>query len=281
MDGMLPAMLCRAIVAGRGWSRQPSMLVSWIMVADDMSPTSRKCFKNLQCILCSELKSTYTIVLNVQISHMINDKSRLLIASSSLESCGLPAEPDVLANDVILVKPTKVIGKNVVFRNANKDDAEFILHLRTDPLKGKYLSPTNTDLDVQSVWLKRYESDNSQIYFIIENRAGEPYGTIRIYDVQGDSFCWGSWILKDGRPSGFAVESAVLIYQFAISLGFKKSHFDVRKENTSVWQFHERFGALRVGERDEDYIYEISHDAIKNSFEKYKKYVNDAIVIKA
>lgn len=191
------------------------------------------------------------------------------------------AESDARTNDLFLVKPTKVIGKNVVFRNANKDDAEFILQLRTDPVKGKYLSATNADLDAQTAWLERYGSDNSQIYFIIEDRAGVPYGTIRIYDVQGDSFCWGSWILRDGRPSGFAVESAVLIYQFALSLGFKKSHFDVRKQNISVWEFHERFGALRIEERDEDYIYEIAHDAIKNAFDKYKKYINDEVVIQA
>lgn len=212
---------------------------------------------------------------------MINNKSSSLIASSFVDSCGLLAEPDARTKDVILVKAAKVIGKNVVFRNANKDDAEFILQLRTDPVKGKYLSATNADLDVQTAWLERYESDNSQIYFIIEDRYGVRYGTIRIYDVQGDSFCWGSWILRDGRPSGFAVESAVLIYQFALSLGFKKSHFDVRKENISVWEFHERFGALRIEERDEDYIYEISHDAIKNSFDKYKKYINDEVVIQA
>jgi hypothetical protein len=212
---------------------------------------------------------------------MINNKSSTLIASSSVESCSLLVEPDALTKDVILVKAAKVIGKNVVFRNANKEDAKFILQLRTDPAKGKYLSATNADLDAQTAWLERYGSDNSQIYFIIEDRNGVPYGTIRIYDVQGDSFCWGSWILRDGRPSGFAVESAVLIYQFALSLGFKKSHFDVRKENTSVWEFHERFGALRIEERDEDYIYEISYDAIKNSFDKYKKYINDEFVIQA
>lgn len=77
------------------------------------------------------------------------------------------------------------------------------------------------------------------------------------------------------------MESALLVYQFALSLGFKNSHFDVRKENTSVWQFHERFGAERTGEQGEDYIYRISHDAILNSFEKYKKHMNDQLEVLA
>ena len=205
----------------------------------------------------------------------------ILIASTSVEFSGLLVEPGLCKNDVVLVKPNKVIGKNVVFRNANRDDADFILNLRTDPIKGKYLSATNADVDAQKAWLEKYRDDNSQIYFIIEDRNGIPYGTIRIYDVQGDSFCWGSWILRDGRPNGFPVESAVLIYQFALRLGFMKSHFDVRKENISVWEFHERFGALRVEERAEDYIYEISHDAIKKSFDRYKKFINDEVLIQA
>lgn len=205
---------------------------------------------------------------------MRNDKT------SQEQNLSLSAADEEMKN-ISFIKPVKVIGKNVVFRNAVTADAEFILQLRTDPVKGKYLSATTADLDMQVAWLEKYASDNSQIYFIIEDRNGERFGTIRLYDVRGDSFCWGSWILRDGRPSGFAMESALLVYQVALSLGFKNSHFDVRKENTSVWQFHERFGAVRTGEQGEDYIYTISHEAIQNSFEKYKKHINDEIEILA
>ena len=208
---------------------------------------------------------------------MNNNKSIPEQNLSSIEHVAADGE----IKDIAFIKPVKVIGKNVVFRNAVVADAKFILQLRTDPIKGKYLSATTADIDMQVAWLEKYAGDNSQIYFIIEDRNGERFGTIRLYDVIGDSFCWGSWILRDGRPSGFAMESALLVYQFALSLGFKNSHFDVRKENTSVWQFHERFGAERTGEQGEDYIYRISHDAILNSFEKYKKHMNDQLEVLA
>ncbi|NHQ89636.1 GNAT family N-acetyltransferase [Janthinobacterium lividum] len=210
---------------------------------------------------------------------MKSDEFNFEIFSSLSEIYNVSIELGNNVKNIAFVKPAKVIGKNVVFRNVNKNDAEFILQLRTDPEKGKYLSATAADLDLQLAWLGKYADDNSQIYFIIEDKNGERYGTIRLYDVREDSFCWGSWILRDGRPSGFAMESAILVYQFALSLGFKKSHFDVRKENVSVWQFHERFGAVRIEEQGEDYIYSISHEAIKNSFEKYKKYINDEMEI--
>lgn len=171
------------------------------------------------------------------------------------------------------VKPRKVIGRNVVFRDATPADAEFILGLRTDPVKGRYLSATANDVELQKAWLEKYAGDTSQVYFIIEDQEGERYGTVRLYDQQGDSFCWGSWILREGRPSGFAVESALMVYRFALSLGFTRCHFDVRKGNESVWQFHERFGAVRVGETELDYLYNMSLDAIHGAFEKYRKYL--------
>ncbi|MEO8250697.1 MAG: GNAT family N-acetyltransferase [Burkholderiales bacterium] len=179
----------------------------------------------------------------------------------------------------IFVKPQKIVGNNVVFRNANKDDAAFILQLRTDPVKGKYLSKVENEINIQVAWLEKYEKDDTQIYFIIENKSSEKFGTIRLYDKIDDSFCWGSWILKEGRPSGFAMESALMVYHYAIALGFEKSHFDVRKGNESVWKFHERFGALRAEESNENYFYNISSDAIQKSLEKYGKYLPNGIRI--
>jgi RimJ/RimL family protein N-acetyltransferase len=176
-------------------------------------------------------------------------------------------------------KPKKVIGRTVVLRDATTADADFILQLRTDPTKNQFLSKTPDDLRLQIEWLDKYGLDNSQIYFIIEDLSGEKFGTVRLYDIIGDSFCWGSWILRDGRPSGFAMESALIIYKFAIQSGFKRSHFHVKKGNTSVWQFHERFGAIRSSEHDDDYVYGISQGAIEKSLERYKKYLPDDIIV--
>ena len=100
-----------------------------------------------------------------------------------------------------------------------------------------------------------------------------------MYDIQNDSFCWGSWILKEGAASSYAIESALLVYHFALSLGFEKAHFDVRKGNESVWKFHERFGANKTAETADDFIYSISLEAIEHSLEKYKKYLPNGFSI--
>jgi RimJ/RimL family protein N-acetyltransferase len=170
-------------------------------------------------------------------------------------------------------KPQRIVGKDLILRNAMQSDAEFILKLRTDSFKGKFLSKTRNNIAGQREWLKRYEQDASQVYLIITDKNGETYGTVRLYDAKSESFCWGSWILKQGSPVSFSIESALMVYHFALSLGFTESHFDVRKGNESVWRFHERFGAVRIAETDDDYLYTITQSAIKASLEKYKKYL--------
>jgi RimJ/RimL family protein N-acetyltransferase len=204
------------------------------------------------------------------IETLLNDSSEHVLSCLRIKG---------IVNKVIFIKPKEIVGNNLVFRNANKEDAAFILELRTDPVKGKYISKTSTDINLQIAWLEEYEKDDTQIYFIIENKNGERLGTVRLYDIKGDSFCWGSWILKEGKPSGLAIESALMVYHYALSLGFKKSHFAVRKGNKSVWKFHENFGAQRVDEAAEDYTYNISIDAIQKSLDKHKKYLPNGIEV--
>ena len=176
-------------------------------------------------------------------------------------------------------KAQRVVGRTLVFRNAKVDDAEFILSLRTDEIKSRYLSKTLPDIDAQRAWLDEYQTGQGQAYFIIEYQR-EAIGTVRLYDARGDSFCWGSWILKEGRPSHAAMESTLMVYAYACNqLGFKAAHFDVRKGNEKVWQFHERFGARMVNETDLDYYYVLELTAIVESFERYKKFLPDGVYV--
>lgn len=178
-----------------------------------------------------------------------------------------------------LSKPYRIVGKNLVFRNATPNDAEFILSLRIDPEKSKYLSKVSGSLQDQIVWLNQYATDETQVYFVIEDMLGGRLGTVRLYDQQQFSFCWGSWILKGERPSGSAMESALMVYSFALELGFVSSHFDVRKGNESVWQFHERFGAKRRAETALDYLYSIDKDGIESGLERYRRFLPHGIAI--
>lgn len=167
-------------------------------------------------------------------------------------------------------RPSSVTGPRLTFRLATPDDAEFILSLRLDPTKNAYLSPVGPEVAEQRRYLEASETDTSQLYFVIEHE-GRPVGTVRLYDQQGTSFCWGSWILSADAPKSAAVESTLMVYQVGMDLGFSASHFSVRKENEKVWQYHERMGAERISETDADFHYSITKSAILAAFTHYKE----------
>lgn len=176
-------------------------------------------------------------------------------------------------------KAHRVCGKTLVFRDANLNDASFILDLRNDTKKSQFLSPVSADVIQQEKWLERYQQSIDQAYFIIEFQA-EPVGAVRLYDQRDESFCWGSWVLKNDLPKHVAIESALMVYAYAINhLGFKSAHFDVRKGNERVWNFHERFGAVRVGETDLDYLYQINLPAIKCAQNRYLKFLPNGVEV--
>ena len=153
----------------------------------------------------------------------------------------------------------RIHGRSIDLRPAQPSDAEFVLKLRLDPALNTHLTATAPALEPQREWIRRAAADPDQYYFIIEDRQGAAVGTVRIYDLRPDSFCWGSWILQSGAPRKAAIESALLVYEFGFyRLGFGNCHFDVRKQNTRVVEFHRRFGARIVGETPDDHLFQFS-----------------------
>ncbi len=176
----------------------------------------------------------------------------------------------------------KITGHNLILRDAQISDAEFILSLRLDPNKNKYLHTVDDDVQAQRDYLAAYEKQYETIYFIIEDRqTGAPVGTVRIYDVQDKSFSWGSWILTDNAPSKAAIESALIIYQFALEhLGLQAAHFEVRLENERVIAFHTRFGATETQRDTIDAFFTIDEISIRNALIKCARFLPDGILIK-
>jgi len=152
-------------------------------------------------------------------------------------------------------------SETIYFRFAEVSDAEFIHSLRVNEQFNKYLSHTDDDVEKQKKWLidyKKREKLGIEYYFIILRRSDSlPIGTVRIYDFIEDenSFCWGSWILNQNKTRFAALESALLIYNFAFfELCYNRCHMDIRKENLKVIDFHKRFGVNIIGETELDLL---------------------------
>lgn len=169
-------------------------------------------------------------------------------------------------------------GKSINLRVAQIEDAEFILNLRLLQHKSQYLSPVENDLVKQKAWLEDYKQKEEQAleyYFVIENKQHENLGLVRVYDLQPDSFCWGSWLIKDGAPQTTAIESSLLVYEFGFSeLGYRKAHFDVRKGNDRVIAFHRRFGAQVTHEDELNIYFNYKFEDYLKVKQKYKRYLN-------
>lgn len=143
-------------------------------------------------------------------------------------------------------------GRSIRMRLAEPGDARLIYDLRKDEERSRHLSAIGADVAAQRAWLDRYkerERAGEEFYFVICDAAGDAVGALRIYDYRGDSFSWGSWIIRAGTAPSVAMESALCVYEFAFGpLGFERCHFEVRKGNERVIAFHSRFGARVTGE---------------------------------
>ncbi|WP_326538933.1 GNAT family N-acetyltransferase [Pseudorhodoferax sp.] len=170
-------------------------------------------------------------------------------------------------------KSVRLQGRNILLRAATPDDADFVLALRSDAAKTRFLQPVQADLQAQRDWLAKSHADPRQLYCVICTPDGERLGLVRLYDPQGDSICWGSWLIKDGAPASTAIESALLVYLHALALGYRRSHFDVRIGNDSVIRFHTGFGAVEQRRSEQDIYFSIGEDAIRAALHKYRRYL--------
>ncbi len=168
-------------------------------------------------------------------------------------------------------------GKNINLRTVQVTDAEFIYNLRQNQDKTKYLSKVTGTVESQKEWIKEYkqrEDAQKEFYFVIESKDKQKLGLVRMYDFKDNSFCWGSWLIKEDAPKTTAIESALQIYEFGFyDLKFQKSHFDVRKGNDKVIAFHQRFGAKIVDEDELDYFFNFEKSYYEMIKEKYKRYL--------
>lgn len=178
------------------------------------------------------------------------------------------------------MKFNNLSAKTINFKLVEESDAEFICDLRNNPELNKHISQSPSDVDAQRNWIRNYKSKekaNKEYYFIIRrNDNNHRIGTIRLYDFKEKpkSFCWGSWILNENKTRYAAIESALLVYKLAFEeLDFEQSHFDVRKDNLGVHNFHMRLGAQHIDGNDLDNFYIYSAPKYFEILNEYKKFI--------
>ena len=156
----------------------------------------------------------------------------------------------------------EIRGSRICLRFVTPDDAAYIHGLRMNPAYNAYLSAVNGSVDDQRGWIEAYkarEAAGLEFYYIIERHDGTPCGSVRLYDINNDSFTWGSWILDRNKPKKAALESALLSFGVGFdSLNKEKALIDVRYLNTHAAAFYRRFGAVETGQDDRNIYFELS-----------------------
>jgi RimJ/RimL family protein N-acetyltransferase len=142
-----------------------------------------------------------------------------------------------------------VEGHAFRLRPVEIDDAAFILELRLDPRRNRYLHRGATSLREQQIWIELYFERAGDYYFVIENRSTRsPEGTVGIYslDQAARSAEWGRWIVRSGSLA--ALESACMVYTAAFDLlDLESVTCRTILENASAVAFHDSFGVSRTG----------------------------------
>ena len=157
-------------------------------------------------------------------------------------------------------------------RFVEKNDAGFILSLRTDVKLSRYLSTTVDDIKVQEEWIEKYkerERLKQEFYFIFENENGDKFGVSRIYNLDAVSFEVGSWLFAQNSPEGVSILADLFTRNFAFqNIPFMDyCRFEVRKENKSVVSYHKRFNPELVNEDELNFYFKLS----KENYLKFEK----------
>jgi hypothetical protein len=164
----------------------------------------------------------------------------------------------------------------LTFRLVEESDAQFILSLRTNKERARYLSATDDNLQKQTEWIKAYkqrEAERKEYYVLFEDDNRQPLGVFRLYDITDENFTSGSWLIKPGCDEFVGLKSDLFIGFFAneiLKLG--DCFFDVRKDNKKVLRYHKMYA--KVIDEDELNVYFVMDRA---AYEKKSNFLTSII----
>jgi RimJ/RimL family protein N-acetyltransferase len=161
-------------------------------------------------------------------------------------------------------------------RLVEEKDADFILKLRTDSNKSRFISETDSDVEKQKKWIREYkkrEENKDEFYFIASDINNIDFATYRIYNKKEDIIEIGSFVSKPlyHNPINI-IKVDILVKTFVFdTLGFQKLNFEVRKENKSVVNYHKKFAPILIKEDELNYYFVLERDAFLSNKIRFQK----------
>jgi RimJ/RimL family protein N-acetyltransferase len=156
-------------------------------------------------------------------------------------------------------------------RPITMEDAEFIIQLRGDLERSRFLHPITLSVEAQRAYLEEYLEREGDYYFAVErHRDNSREGLAAIYnvDMQKRSAEWGRWILRPGSLA--SVESALRIYEAAFDyLHLDELYCRTITANEGVVSFHDRYGLTRRALLPGHFIIDqMTYDAVEHVLDR-------------
>jgi len=166
---------------------------------------------------------------------------------------------------------SEILCKNIVFRKIMTSDIEDIRLVRQRGESEGSLSKTSADIGVFSKWLDTEFLNPRTLYLAILDTDRNFIGTIRLIDLNGETFEWGSWALKSGLGSLISLNSAYAVYKVALELcGFNSAEFVVKSHNKNVINFHLQSGAKIVNYDTDSTFFRFDSESIHIFLDRFE-----------
>lgn len=143
----------------------------------------------------------------------------------------------------------------LVCRLVRVEDAPFILKLRTDEKKSRYVHQVDNNLDTQIEWIKKYKEreERGEDYYFIYFSKERPVGVNRIYNITPKGSTGGSWICSKDATVEESVATSFICAEIEDMFEIPSGPFNVSKGNNQVLKFHLRMGSYVVNENEQEY----------------------------
>lgn len=135
-------------------------------------------------------------------------------------------------------------GKTISLRSTIIDDAAFIIDIRNDNEKSKYVHPVDNDIDAEIEWIREQRKREGDYFFtIIRNSDGALLGNVAVCNIDINTRCGelGRWVSYGTAVEN--LETIIAVHDFAFSvLGLEQLYTKTLSGNKSVVNFWKRFG---------------------------------------
>jgi RimJ/RimL family protein N-acetyltransferase len=145
----------------------------------------------------------------------------------------------------------KIIGRRMMLLAAKPEHAAFILQLRQQERKSRYLSGQVPSVAEQIAWMQKREKLPDDAYFVIfeVDKPDTPLGTIRLHDAihEKNSIRVSSWVMVDGVAPKKTLEALALAIEYITQTQYTHCHFEVHQHSRSALDLYTKLGTQITG----------------------------------